>query len=141
MLTNTLRVVHSVLIALICSNIASGYICSIVLVLAEAALTIARAVIEHGLFSRNTRFQILATLVLGYSLFPNKAHFISWAFFFKGIEVHKSLKKVRLSCFLFRGDELGKYLAFAFDVIRFSVNQFLFFGLVHVVYKYFLDAR
>lgn len=85
MIQNILRVVHSVVIAIICSHIASGYYCPVVLVGAEVGLTILRALIEHGLFSRNTRFQVLASMVLGYTMFPNKAHYISWVFFLKGI--------------------------------------------------------
>ena len=32
-------------------------------------------------------------------------------------------------------------MAFVFDVLRFSLNQFIFLGLVFVVYKFFLDSR
>ena len=65
------------------------------LVVAEVILTSSRILLEHGLFSRNSRLQILASLSLGYAIFPNKARFVSWGFFLKGIEAHKSLKKVR----------------------------------------------
>ena len=70
---------------------------------AEIGLTLLRAFTEHGLFSRNTRFQILASMVLGYTLFPNKARYISWVFFLKGIEAHKALKNVRQSASILNG--------------------------------------
>ena len=45
--------------------------------------------------SRRTRANILASLVLGYIIFPNKARYISWIYLIKGIEVHQSLKAFR----------------------------------------------
>lgn len=101
MLKNILRVVHSVVIGLICSYIASGIQCTVLLVGAEVGLTVVRAVTEHGLLSRNTRLQILASLVLGYTLFPNNARYISWVFFCKGIEAHKALKNFRHQASIF----------------------------------------
>lgn len=85
MIKNLLRIIHSVLIAYICAQIASSYDIPPTVIAAEIALTLLRALLEHGLFSRNTRFQILASMVLGYTLFPNKARYISWMFFLKGI--------------------------------------------------------
>lgn len=141
MILNILRLIHSILIGLICSEIASGYRCSLYIVGAEIGLTISRALLEHGLFSRNTRFQILASMVLGYTLFPNKAHYISWVFFLKGIEAHKALKNMRNQTGIFKGSEFGKYVAFFFDVLRFSLSEFIFLGFTCAVYKFFLDIR
>ena len=141
MVKNILRVIHSIIIGFICSRIAAGYQIDPIAVGAEVVMTLLRAVVEHGLFSRNTRFQILASMVLGYTLFPNKARYISWVFFLKGIEAHKALKNVRQQASILNGKQIGKYVAFVFDVIRFSLSQFIFFGFVCAVYKFFLDCR
>ena len=70
-------------------------------------------------------------------MFPNKARFISWIYLIKGIEVHQSLKKFRKE--FFPGKTL-KYVAFVFDVLRFSACQFIFFGAINLLYRFLGDS-
>ena len=141
MLRNLLRLMHSLVIGYICAQIASGYDIGVIVVGVEIGLTLLRGLFEHGLFSRNMRLQLLGSLVLGYTLFPNRARFVSWVFFLKGIEAHKALKNLRNQSSILNNLSISKYLAFAFDVARFSLSQFIFFGFVCSVYKFFLDCR
>lgn len=104
MVKNILRLIHSITIGYICAQIASGYEINALVVGAEIGLTFLRAVLEHGLFSRNTRFQVLASLALGYTLFPNRARYLSWVFFLKGIETHKALKNLRQQASILNGN-------------------------------------
>ena len=66
--------------------------------------------------SRMTRMNIIASVVLGYIIFPNKARFIGWIFLWKGIDVHQSLKAIRKEIIQ------EKYIAFVFDAIRFTIS-------------------
>jgi hypothetical protein len=75
--------------------------------------------------------------MLGYTMFRNKMLPLSWAFFAKTIEVHQTLKTVRLSSWLSNSREPITYLAFLFDCVRFSLNQFMFVGIVALLYRFY----
>ena len=85
MITNILRIVHSIIIVGLICRIVNGEICTPVIFGAEVGLTLIRALLERRLLSRHTKFQIIASMVLGYIMFPNKARFISWIYLIKGI--------------------------------------------------------
>jgi hypothetical protein len=87
--------------------------------------------------TRHTKVQIIASMVLGYIMFPNKAQFVSWIYLVKGIEVHQSLKAFRKDFF---SSSALKYVAFVFDVLRFTVCEFIFFAVVIVFYRFLADC-
>jgi len=83
--------------------LANAEICPPAYAAAELALTLIRSVMEKRLNSNRTRAQILLSLMLGYTVFPNKMRSVSWIFFAKTIEVHQTLKTIRNTAALFGG--------------------------------------
>ena len=87
------------------------------------------------------RFQILFTMSLGYIIFPNRLRYLGWIYLFNGIELYQSLKAVRSTCALFSGSEIKRYIAFVFDFLRFGVCEYMFLGIIMMVYKYIADEK
>lgn len=139
MATNILRLVHSALILRILLSIVRDEVCSHHLIFAEILLTLVRALLEQRITSKRTKVQILTSLVLGYLLFPNKMRFVSWLFFIKTVQIHQTLKAVRGSFSLFSNQEPFRYLAFVFDFLRFTLNEFMILGVVSLIYRFACD--
>lgn len=121
MLTNILRLAHSIVIGVIIYHILLGCHLNPIFFLADIFFIFARAVIEKQLTSRKTRFQVLFTMSLGYIIFPNRLRYIGWLYLFNAIELYKSLKAMRATCTLFSGSENKRYIAFVFDFLRFGI--------------------
>lgn len=139
MVKNLLRIVHSIIIVGLIIKIITHEMCTPLLFGVEVGLTLVRAVAERRIMSRNTRVQIVASMVLGYMLFPNKARLLSWIFLVKGIEVHQALKKFRKE--FFGALPSLKYIAFVFDIIRFTISEYIFLGIVLMLYKFTTDCE
>lgn len=80
-----LKLAHGLLISYLIWQIVNDDISSPMLAVAEILLTVGRTILERKVIDRYARFQILASMVLGYIMFPNKARFISWIFLIKGL--------------------------------------------------------
>lgn len=141
MLTNILRFAHSVVIGLIIYHIVLGHHLSPILFIADLALIAIRSLIENRVTSRRTRIQILCTMTLGYIIFPNRLRYIGWIYLWNGIQFHRCLKSIRAEFFLFNGSPIKKYFAFVFDFIRFAANEYMFLGILMMVYKFIADEK
>lgn len=85
MVTNLLRFLHAVVIIQILVVIFKEEICPIWLFGAEFLMTVIRAFTEKKYSSTRVKVQVILSLLVGYSAFPNKHQQVSWLFFLKSI--------------------------------------------------------
>ena len=137
MVKNILRIVHSIIIVGLIGRIINEELCTPLIFGVEVGLTLFRALLERRLMARHTKVQIIASMGLGYIMFPNKAQYVSWIYLVKGIEVYQALRAFRKDFF---SSPVLKYAAFVFDVLRFTTCQFIFFAFVIVLYRFFTDC-
>lgn len=141
MVINFLRICHSFVITLIIWRIVQRDHLSPIFMYAELGFTIFRAILEKKASTNHFKVQIVLSLVLGYYVFPNKLGYISWLFFFKAIEIHQSLKAIRISSVFLNKSGIFRYIAFFYDFLRYSVYEYIVLGIIMMVYQYLTNCR
>lgn len=82
-------------------------------------------------------FQIILTLNLTYALIPNNYPFVSGLYFLKIIFVYNALGDVVDHLFSSTHNSLTRILKYIISIIRFTLVEYLFLGLVMLGYKIF----
>lgn len=68
--------------------------------------------------------------------------FLGWIFLLKTIEAHRALKAVRkTSSILNKKEDIFRYIAFAYDAIRYSFCEYAVIGAAMLVYRYMADSK
>lgn len=105
---------------------------------AEVVLTLLRCGSEKKITSTRKQLQVVLSLLLGYTVFPNKFYNLSWLYFLKIIDIHQSLKQLRKTRLFSHSP--SSLLTFAFDILRYTLNEYIFFWFVCIVYRHLCDS-
>lgn len=135
-LASYLKIVHVIVISTICIELSSPSpnIHTEKFIL-ELGLTIISILIGKKHFL--DVFQIIFSLNLSYTLIPNNYSFLAGLFFFKIIYVFNVLGEAHEALFSSPSNILWKYLSYIFAIVRLSITQYLFLGLMILGYKLF----
>lgn len=82
-------------------------------------------------------FQIVLSLNLTYSLIPNNYSFITGLYFLKIIFVHNSFGEAIDTLLETANNSLTRILKFVLIILRYTLVEFLFLGVVMLAYKVF----
>jgi hypothetical protein len=82
-------------------------------------------------------YQVILSLSLTYTFIPNNYTFLSGLYFLKIIFVYNSLGEVVEDLFAEVNHSLGRLLKLILSLLRFTLVEYLFLGLVMLGYKLF----
>lgn len=134
LISSAIKLAHTLLITHLCVNICSQ---SSKLCLQTVLLQLGFSTIS--LFISRKHFldvlQVVISLFLAYSLIPNNYSFLVGLFFFKIVYVSNSLGEVVEDLFASTRNKITKLLKILVSLLRYTLVQYLFLGLVLLGYK------
>lgn len=132
MLTNLLRLGHSVLVVGIVLQVIMGEKLNPVLLMGESIVHVLRILLEGKFRSIPSLCLLMVGGVLGWSLVEKKVRLYRWVYLLKGMEVHQALKAFRRSLPSWRS---LKYFFFLLDFLRFTIAEYIYLGLIMMIYR------
>jgi len=133
-ITAYIKIAHAALIAYICQSICTpNPRISLELLFIELGMTVVSIVFGRKHFL--DVFQIIFSLNLTYALIPNNYSFITGFYFLKIIFIYNTLGEAIDDLFAVTHNILSTFLKFVFSILRFTIIQYLFLGLVLLCYK------
>lgn len=135
-LTAYIKLIHIALISYICFQICTpDPEISLQLFFLELALTVVNILITKQHFL--DVLQIVLTLNLSYSFFPNNYTFITGFYFLKIIFVYNAFGEAVDDLFASASNSLTRILKFVVSILRYTLVEYLYLGLIMLGYKIF----
>ena len=132
--TGYIKILHAALIAYICNKICTANPkITLQLLFVELGMTVVSIVFGRKHFF--DVFQIMFSLNLTYALIPNNYSFVSGFYFLKIIFIYNTFGEAIEDLFAVTHNILTTFLKYIFSILRFTIIQYLFLGLVMLCYK------
>ena len=132
--TSYVKIIHVALIAYICLKICkTNPKITLELFFLELGLTVVNIVFGKKHFL--DIFQLMFSLNLTYALIPNNYSFVAGFYFLKIVFIYNSLGEAIEGLFAVTHNILTRFLKFFFNILRYTLIEYLFLGLVILCYK------